>query len=242
MGENDSPRATVFKCYQDFIAAYPTSEWADDARKRMIEIAEELADRGKPEYMAIVKAMDKTSDEEVAIAALEALRDVGDDNALDSLLDLYGQSQEGKLRSRIIHVLGGFENPKALQKLVEISKTDGSPELRRRALAALGETRQAEAVPVLKDAAQNAARSPCGERRSRPWRTSKIRASSPSSDRSPCRARTPSSVVWLWTVWAICANRAVTRPSSRSSERPRTRRSGAGPSTPWRTRKSRRPA
>ncbi|MGZ5515923.1 MAG: outer membrane protein assembly factor BamD, partial [Candidatus Aminicenantales bacterium] len=112
MGENDSPRATVFKCYQDFIAAYPTSEWADDARKRMIEIAEELADRGKPEYMAIVKAMDKTSDEEVAIAALEALRDVGDDNALDSLLDLYGQSQEGKLRSRIIHVLGEFDNPK----------------------------------------------------------------------------------------------------------------------------------
>ena len=76
---------------------------------------------------------------------------------VETVLDLYGQSQDGKLRSRIIHVLGEFENPKALQKLVDVSRTDGSPELRRRALAALGETRQAEAVPVLKDAAQNAA-------------------------------------------------------------------------------------
>jgi hypothetical protein len=134
--ETGGSRATVFKCFQEFISAYPTSEWADDARRKMIEIAEELAERGKPEYQAIVKAMQKTGDEEVAIAALEALRDVGDESALQSLLDLYAQNAEGKLRSRIINVLGEFESPKALQKLIEIARTDASPELRRRALAA----------------------------------------------------------------------------------------------------------
>src|SRR4030042_4069464 len=54
---NKSP-ATVYKCYQEFINAYPESEWADDARANMVRLGRELAKMGKPEYEAMITALE----------------------------------------------------------------------------------------------------------------------------------------------------------------------------------------
>ncbi len=98
--ETSNSRVAVFKCYQEFIAAFPASEWADDARTKMIEIAEALAERGKPEYQAIVKAMDKSSDDEIMLAALEALGDVHLVRAVAVLVD----AVIGDLRPPWVHL------------------------------------------------------------------------------------------------------------------------------------------
>ena len=80
---------TVFKCYQEFANAYPKSDWADDARSNMVRIGHELAKAGKAEYEAVIKSFEESGDEEVKLAALYALQNIGDDDALKTVIGLY---------------------------------------------------------------------------------------------------------------------------------------------------------
>ena len=59
---------------QEFINAYPESEWADDARSNMVRLGRDLARHGRPEYEAKIQAMEEGQETDVRLAALYASR------------------------------------------------------------------------------------------------------------------------------------------------------------------------
>ena len=70
MLEEQGKREEAFRGYQEFLKAYPESEWADDARTNLVALGRHLARTGKPEYEAVIKSLGAADDEDVAMAAL----------------------------------------------------------------------------------------------------------------------------------------------------------------------------
>jgi len=145
----DHPLEDVFSCYQKFIKAYSSSKWVDDAKANLVRIGHVLSKRGKPEYEAILKSMQENEEEEVKLAALYALEDMGDEQALEAIIKLYDTSKSQKLRARIINIFEDFESPVAFVKIKEIALQDSDPYLRRRAVFVIREVGNKEAVEVL---------------------------------------------------------------------------------------------
>jgi HEAT repeat protein len=78
----------VFKCYQEFIAAFAESELTDDARSNMVRLGRGLVKAGKPEYEAIIQTLEEDQRADVRLAALYALRDIGEKESLQTIIDL----------------------------------------------------------------------------------------------------------------------------------------------------------
>ncbi len=66
----------------------------------MVRVGRELARTGKPEYETVVKSMEADGDEDVRLAALYALQNMGDAEALKTLISLYDKSEGAKLKAR----------------------------------------------------------------------------------------------------------------------------------------------
>src|SRR6266852_4111653 len=92
-GEN---REQIFECYREFIGDYPKSKWVSDARSNMVNIASQLSREGKREYEQQLKSMDDAEDDDVKIAALYALANMGSDKALSTVVTLYDQTKSAK--------------------------------------------------------------------------------------------------------------------------------------------------
>lgn len=146
----------VFKCYQNLIEKYPKSKWADDAKRNMIAIGKKLADTGKSEYGEIVRAMQESENNEIALSAIRALGNMDDEVAMEALLNLYGQSLNVKIRKEIIFALSEIGSPRALEKLTEIAKTDTDSNLRKDAIFWFGQKADSEdSIKFLEDIALN---------------------------------------------------------------------------------------
>ncbi len=156
LDKTGADREAVFQCYQDLVKTFPKSKWADDAKRNMIAIGKSLADTGKSEYGEIVKAMQESDDNEIALSAIRALGNMNDEQAQDALLNLYSQSQHAKVRKEIIFALSEIGSPRALEKLAEIAKSDADSNLRKEAIFWLGQkARSAESIKFLEDIALN---------------------------------------------------------------------------------------
>ena len=136
----------VFKCYQDLIKTYPKSQWTDDAERNLITVGKRLVDTGKTEYKAIIEAMQKSADKEIALTAINALREIGNERALDALAGLYSSTQQRKVREEIIFAISQFKSPKVVPSLTKIVKEDPDRHLRERALFWLSQTKPSEEV------------------------------------------------------------------------------------------------
>jgi hypothetical protein len=119
-----------FQYYMDFVRANPSSQWADQAQTNMVRLGHQLAKAGKPQYEAILNSMKNSEDEEVKMAALYALADTGDPNALPTIIKLYDQSKSQNFRVKIVHMLVDFDSPEATTKLTEIALTDPDKTIR----------------------------------------------------------------------------------------------------------------
>ncbi len=144
----------AFACYQDFVDDYSGSKWSDDARANMVQLARSLARDGKREYMTIIESMQAAGDEEVKLAALDALWQMGDENALDAVLDLYSSSGSEKFRKKIVFALSQFETPRAAEKLKEIALQDPNPKIRKEAIFWIGQQGGTDVIPLLEEIAQ----------------------------------------------------------------------------------------
>jgi HEAT repeat protein len=133
----------AFNCYKAFVDDNPSSEWADDARANLVRIGRALADAGQGEYRAFIESLQADEDEEVALAALEALAGRDDPGARDAILALYDQSASRRVRSEIARMLAEDESPRALAKLREIISNETDEDIRIEAVDALGERRDA---------------------------------------------------------------------------------------------------
>ena len=69
------------------------SKWEDDARYNLIRLGQELVKKGKTEYKPIIETLKSEDNEELNIAALYALQDIGDENAVDAIIKLYDSSK-----------------------------------------------------------------------------------------------------------------------------------------------------
>jgi len=146
----------VFTCYQDLIKTYPKSNWTDDAKRNLIVVAKRLSDRGKTEYGAIVEAMQKSENKEIALTAISALRQIGNERALDALSGLYTSTQHRAVREEIIFTLSQFKSPKVVPSLTKIVKEDPDRHMREKALFWLSQkTQSKEVIKLMEHVALN---------------------------------------------------------------------------------------
>jgi HEAT repeat protein len=136
----------VFKCYQDFIKTHPKSKWADDAKRNLIAVGKKLSEMGKKEYGAIIRTMQDSVNKEIALTAISALRNIGNERALEALVSLYNKTQHRAVREEIIFAVSQFKSPKVLQGLKKIVKEDPDRHMREKALFWLSQKTQSKEV------------------------------------------------------------------------------------------------
>ncbi|MFB3132468.1 MAG: HEAT repeat domain-containing protein, partial [Rhodothermales bacterium] len=144
----------AFDCYQDFVEDYSRSKYADDARSNMVRLAQRLARSGKREYLAVIESMQQEGDEEVKLAALDALWQMGDERALEAILDLYDSSGSEPFRKKIVFALSQFDDPKAAEKLKDIALQDPNPNIRKEAIFWISQRGDADVIPLLEEIAK----------------------------------------------------------------------------------------
>ncbi len=144
---------SAFECYQDFVNDNDESKWVDDARANMVTLAQRLARSGKREYMTIIESMQAEGDEEVKLAALDALWQMGDERALDAVLDLYDNSASEQFRKKIIFALSQFGSPRAAEKLKDIALQDPNPTIRSEAIFWISQHGGSEVISLLEEIA-----------------------------------------------------------------------------------------
>ena len=145
---------TAFACYQGFVEAHAGSRWADDAKSELVRIGQRLVQAGQPEYGAMIRPYQENANEEVALAALFALQNIGDERALATITDLYDRTENDRIREKIVHSLSQFDAPEATDKLFEIARSDASRDVRRSAIHALGNRDNVQAASALIQIAQ----------------------------------------------------------------------------------------
>ena len=140
-----------YDCYSGFPGVYPRSPWVDDAKSGLIRVARLLAKDGNPEYEAVVESMKESDDEEVALSALYALQNIGDEKALKTIVGLYERSDSERLRGKIVYILGNFDTPEVITMLSDIATSNESTRIRKNAVNALGNRDEPEAREALKE-------------------------------------------------------------------------------------------
>ncbi len=133
-------RKAAFKCYETFLQDYPKSKWSDDAKQYMVRLVREMrveGDLNESEmvyYVTRTEQLQKDQDEEVAMAALQALRMRGDEKSLATVAKLYEETESLRLRKKMIYIIGSFGQPEAREKLRDVVINEDDPELRKEAL------------------------------------------------------------------------------------------------------------
>jgi HEAT repeat protein len=152
--KSDKKLESAFECYQEFLDDYPDSKWANDAKSNLIRIGEQLNRSGKGEYGAKIKAMKNEDDEEIAMSALMALQQMGDEKSLPVVIRLYDKTKSQAVRERILFLFSQSESPEAERKLAAIAKSDGNKDNREKAVFWLGQRAVSrESLEVLKSIA-----------------------------------------------------------------------------------------
>ncbi len=155
MEKKGAAREQVFDCYDAFTKSDRRSSWTDDAKANMIRLGRALMREGNPEYAPIVESLQKDDDEELALSALYALQNIGDEKAMNTIMDLYDRSSNARLRGRIVYILGNFDSPDVVAKLTEIARSEEESSIRKNAVHALGNRDEAEAEAALKTILEN---------------------------------------------------------------------------------------
>nr|MBX2821129.1 HEAT repeat domain-containing protein [Rhodothermaceae bacterium] len=140
----------AYECYSGFPKMFSRSAWVDDTKSGMIRVAQILAKDGTPEYAIAVESMQQSDDEEVALSALYALQNIGDEKALRTIVGLYERSSSERLRGKIVYILGNFDSPEVVPLLSDIAMSDAPTRIRKNAVNALGNRDEQVARDVLK--------------------------------------------------------------------------------------------
>ena len=148
--QNDARQA--FACFEAFTGQFPGSSYIDDAQVRMIELGQTLAREGNLEYAERWREYAarwredaerwsslRQGEEDVALIALKALADIGDEESLQALLSLYDTDLSEAMRSRLVRLLEDFDSPEARARLIDIARRDPSLRVRTSAIRTLGE-------------------------------------------------------------------------------------------------------
>ena len=123
---------------------------SDEQVESAIEI---LASLGGSEAISLLSSLGRDANwpNNLRTQALDALGNIGTDEAKDTLLTLLGCISDPSLRAKVVTILGHNPSNDAVQALTKILNShDPSPEVRAAAAEGLGQTTPA-VLPVLKD-------------------------------------------------------------------------------------------
>ena len=123
---------------------------SDEQVESAIEI---LASLGGSEAISLLSSLGRDANwpNKLRTQALDALGNIGTDEAKDTLLTLLGCISDPSLRAKVVTILGHNPSNDAVQALTKILNShDPSPEVRAAAAEGLGQTTPA-VLPVLKD-------------------------------------------------------------------------------------------
>ena len=76
-------------------------------------------------------------EDELRRDALNAIARIGGDEAINGLIEVYDSLQDAKQKQRLIQSFSFSKNRKAVEKLIQIAKTDSDPTVRQSAIRAL---------------------------------------------------------------------------------------------------------
>ncbi len=144
----------TFECYREFVEEHNGSRWSDDAHSNLVRLAQRLARDGKPEYRDFVRDLQQNDDEEVRLAALDALWQMGDESALASVMAFYERTDSPTYKKKIVYVLSQFDVPEAMAHLETIARNDDDVQVRKDAIFWIGQEGGSDVVATLQDIAR----------------------------------------------------------------------------------------
>src|SRR6185369_8334847 len=94
----NEPKESVFECYESFIKKYPKSKWADNAKANLVSLGADLKASGKSGYAEKVESFKDEEDDDIKLTALNALGNMGNDKAYQTVVDIFDHAKSDKLR------------------------------------------------------------------------------------------------------------------------------------------------
>jgi HEAT repeat protein len=141
----------AFHCYEELREQHGNSEWADDAASALVRLGKELSVSGSGEYLAEVESMVRNQNDQVAVAAIHALANAGNNDVLPALERTLERSSSPVVKRAVVQSLYQINTTEARDLLIDIARTDTEPRVRVEALRALGSLEAREAGPIIAD-------------------------------------------------------------------------------------------
>lgn len=139
-----------FRCFEQFLEDYPRSRWAEDARSNLIQLAHQLAEQGNPSYLVRVETYEKSSDEQMLLAAITALG-MHRNPDIASLRRIYDQNPGVRVRQQIVNALISAQSSEPAGFLKHIFENDEHEQVRRSAMFALLKMPESESMEYFRD-------------------------------------------------------------------------------------------
>ncbi len=158
MEKSKLPDEEVFEAYHQFIQEFTSSNWLDDAKANLIKIGRRLSAKSKKtkaEYGPIVAELEQDHNVEVAIAALNRMREFDNKSSVQAVFKLYDRTENGELRKKIVNALRNFEDPNVVARLSDIATKDPDGEVRKEAIGVLRRQGSEAAIKALVNVAAN---------------------------------------------------------------------------------------
>ena len=158
MEKSKLPDAEVFEAYHQFIQEFANSNWLDDAKANLIKIGRRLSaksKKAKAEYGPIVEELEQDHNVEVALAALNRMREFDNKSSVQAVFKLYDRTENGELRKKIVSALRNFEDPNVVARLSDIAAKDPDGEVRKEAIGVLRRQGSEAAIKALVNIAAN---------------------------------------------------------------------------------------
>jgi HEAT repeat protein len=112
-----------------------------DVRRSLVHAAADNQDRAAA-FAFVLRAAKTDADRDTRRAAVHQLGEFGE-MALDELMKLYAGETDSDVKRAVLHALGETGSPRAQARILEIARTDASPDMRRNAIRQLGERGEA---------------------------------------------------------------------------------------------------
>ncbi len=135
-----------FECYEDFIHDFEDSKWGDDALQNLAELARQLNNDGKPEFLERLEEIEKEISDEFSLTAIRALSSRGDKQSFKSIVRIFDSNKNQNLRKKMVYIIGSFESDESAKKLMDIVKNDPDKDVRSEAIFWLSDMEPTEEI------------------------------------------------------------------------------------------------
>lgn len=132
--KSQNDKGLAFDYYARFVEKYKNSKWRDDAMQNMALLARVLEKEGRGEYALRLKEFKNEANDELTMAALQALQHRGDKRAYEKIVQIYDKTKSKRIKDKLVYMISSFNNKAAAEKLRHIAVNEEDAQLREKAL------------------------------------------------------------------------------------------------------------